>query len=86
MDVLCCVTFHPLFKLSDYTAVDTALSTTLTMGMLAVGLGASQVLFSPDHQHRSTEVWSQDCNNHGSAPTVVAVGAAQTDWAQPPSV
>ena len=46
MGVLCCVTFHPLCELSDYTVVGTALSRTLTVGMPATGPGVSQVLFS----------------------------------------
>ena len=77
MGVLCCVTIHPLCKLSDYTVVGTALGPTLTMSMLAVGPGVSQT-FSPGHQNRSTEFRSQDCSNHGSGPTVGAMGAAQT--------
>ena len=76
MSVLCCVTFHPLCGLTSYSVVGTALSPTLTMGMLAVGPGVSHVLFSPGHQRRSTEVRSQDCSNHGSGPTVGAMGAA----------
>ena len=78
MGVLCCVTFHPLCELSDYTVVGTALGHTLTMGMLAVGPGVSQTLFSPGHQHRSTEVRSQDCSNYGSGLTVGTMGASQT--------
>ena len=64
MGVLCGVTFHPLCKLSDYTVVGTALGPTLTVGMLAIGPGVSQMLFSPGLQHGSTEVRSQDCSNH----------------------
>ena len=54
LGVLCCVTFHPLCELSDYTVVGTALGHTLTVGMPAVGPAVSQLLFSPGHQHRST--------------------------------
>ena len=85
MGVLCCVTFHPLCELSDYTAVGTAYGPTLTMGMLAIGPGVSQTYFSPGHQCRSTEVRSQDCSNHGSGPTVGAMGAALSlAWPNPP--
>ena len=85
MVVLCCVTFHPLCELSDYTAVGTALNHTLSMGMPAIDPGVSQMLFSPGHQHRSTEVRSQDCSHHGSGPSVCAMGgAAQTlAWPNP---
>ena len=78
MGVLCCVTFHLLCELSDYTVFGTALGPTLTIGMLAIGPGVSLKLFSPGHQHRSTEVRSQDCSNYGSGPTVGTMGAAQT--------
>ena len=84
MGVLCCVTFHPLCELSDYTAVGTALSPTLTMGMPAIGPGVSQALFSPGHQHRSIEVRSWDGSTRGSGPTVGTMGAAQTlAWPNP---
>ena len=78
MGLLCCFTFHPLCKLSDYTVVGTALGPTLTVGILAVDPGVSQILFSPGHQCRSIEVRSQDCSNHGSGPTVGAMGEAQS--------
>ena len=78
MDVLCCVTFHPLCELSDYTVVCAALSPTLTVDIPAIGHGVSQALFSPDHQCRSTEVMSQNCTNHGSGPIMDAMQAAQT--------
>ena len=82
--MLCCVTFHPLCKLSDYTVVGTALGTTLTVGMSAIGLGVSQALFSPGHQRRSTDIRSQDCSNHGSGPVMGEMGAAQTlAWPNP---
>ena len=81
MGVICCVTFHPLCELSDYTVVGSALGHTLTVGMPAVGPGVFQMLFSPGHQHRSTEVRSWDYSDHGSEPTV---GAAQTlVWPNP---
>lgn len=47
MGVLCWVTFHLLCKLSDYADVGTALGSTVTVGMLAVGPSVSQMLLSP---------------------------------------
>lgn len=41
------VTFHPLCKFTKYTVVGIDLDPTLTVGMLAIGLGVSQSLFSP---------------------------------------
>lgn len=77
MSVLCCVTFHPLSVLISYSAVVTALDPILTVGMLAIGPGASWVLFLPGHQHRSTKVRSQNCSNHESGLAVGTMGAAQ---------
>ena len=84
MNVLCCVPFQPFCGLTKYTVVGSALGPTLTVGMLAIGAGDSQVLFSPGHQCRSTEVTSQDCSSHARGPTVGAVEAAQTlAWPHP---
>ena len=44
-----------------------------TMGMLAHCSGVSQRLFSLEHQHRSSELRSQNCI-HGAGPTVVLWG------------
>ena len=77
MGVLCCVTFHPLCRLSDYTVVGTALNPTLTVGMPAFGPGDSQALFLRGYQCISTEVRSQDCSNHESGPAVGVMGALQ---------
>ena len=52
--------FHPLCRLTNYTVVGTALSPTLNVGTLVIGLGIFQALFSPGHQCRSTEVRPQD--------------------------
>ena len=49
----------------------------LSVGMLAIDPGVSQMLLSPGHQHRSTEVRSQDCNNHGYVSAVGIMGVAQ---------
>ena len=76
--MLCCVTFHPLLELTNSPLVGTAFSPTLTVGTPAIGPRVSQALFSPGHQHRSTEVSSQDCSNHASGTTVGAVEATQT--------
>ena len=78
MSMLCCVTFHLLCELTSYSVIGTALSPILTVGMLVVGPGVSQALFLPGHQHRYTEVMSQDCGNPGSGPTLGAMGAALT--------
>ena len=84
MGVFCCVTFHPLCKLPDYSVVGTALGPTLTVGMPAIGPGVSQTLFSPGHLCISTEVRPQDCSNHGSGPTLGVIRAAQTlAWLNP---
>ena len=78
MNVLCCVPFHLLCVLTKYTIVGTALSPALTVGMLAIGPGDSQALFSPGHWNRSTEVRSQDCSSCAPGPTVGSMEAAQT--------
>ena len=54
--VFCCVIFHLLCWLTNYTIVETALSPTLTMVIVAVVPGFSQALFSPSHQCRSPKV------------------------------
>lgn len=74
--MVCCVTFHPLCKLSDYADVGTALGPTVTVGMLAGGPSVSQMLLLPVTRVRSTEVKSRDGSNHGSVVSVT--GAAQT--------
>ena len=52
--------------------------------MLVIGPGDSQALLSPGHQHRSTEVRSQDCSSHVSGPIEGAMEAAQTlSWPSP---
>ena len=80
MGVLSCVTFHLFCKLSDYTVAGTALSSTLTMGMPAIGPG---VVFTTPPA-RSTEVSSKDCSNHGFGHVVSTMGAAQTlAWPSP---
>lgn len=43
-----------------------------------VGHGDSQVLFSPDHHHRSIEVRSQDFNSCTPGPTWVSMEVVQT--------
>ena len=68
VSVFCCVTFHLLCGLTKYTIVATA--------MLAVGLGVSQALFSPAHQHRFDEIRSENCGSHGPGPTVGAMETA----------
>ena len=84
MGVFCCVTFHPLCKLSDCTLISTALGPTLTMDMLPIGPAVSQALFSPGHHRRSIEARSGDCSTRGSGPAVGAMGAAQTlAWPYP---
>ena len=54
-----------------WPCVGTALGPTLTVGMPAHGPGVSQMLFSVGHQHRSSEVRSQNGIHHGAGPTVV---------------
>ena len=68
MKVLCYVPLRPLCRLTKYTVVGTALSPALTVGMLAIDPVDSQVLFSPGHWHRSTEVMSQDCSSRHLDP------------------
>ena len=53
------------------TLVSTAPGPTLTMGIPAHGLGVSQMLFSPGHQHRPIEIRTQDCIQPGAGSTVV---------------
>ena len=76
--MLCCVTFHPLCRLTNYTIVGTALGPSLTVSMPAIGPGVSQALFSPSHQHRSTEARSQDYSNHAPGPAVGTLEVSQT--------
>ena len=64
-------------KKTNCTVVGTSLSSTLTVGMLAIGPGVSQALFSPGHQHRSTKVRSKDFSNPVPGPTVGGLGGAQ---------
>ena len=78
MNVLYYFSFCPLCGLTKYTVVGTALSPALTVGMPAIGLGDSHVLFSPGHQCRSTEVRFQDCSSHSPRPAVGTMEAAQT--------
>ena len=85
MGVLCFVTFHPLYELSDYTVVVTALGPTVTMCMLAIAPVSLRCCF---HQVTSIDPLksgrSQDCSNDGARPTVGAMGAAQTlAWPTP---
>lgn len=56
-------------RFTEYTVVGTV--------MPAIGLGVSQVLFSPSYQFISTEVRSQDCSSFVLGPTVSAMEAAQ---------
>ena len=84
VNVLCCVPFRLLCRLTKYTVAGTALRPTLTAGMPAIGLVDSQELFSPGHWCRSTEVRSQDCSSRSPGPAVGAVEAAQTlAWPSP---
>ena len=78
MSVLCCVTFHPLCGLTKYTVVGTALGPTSTVGMLVIVPGVSQMSFLPGHQHRSSELMSQNCRSCAPGLATGAVEAAQT--------
>ena len=51
--------------------------------MLSICTGASQVVFSLGHQHRSTDVTSLYCSNHGPVHAVGTVGTAQTGLFHP---
>ena len=67
-----------------YAVVGTALGSTLTVSMLAIGPVVSQVLFSPGHQRRYTELRSQDCSSCAGGPTVGAMEATETlVWPNP---
>ena len=73
-----------MYKLTKYTVIGTALSLILPVGMMAVGPGDSQALFSLCHRCRFTEVRPQDCSSHAPGPTVGAMEAAQTlAWPNP---
>ena len=54
-----------------------ALNPTSIMGMPEISPRVPQVLFSQDHQYRSTKVWPQDHYVHVLWPTVEALEAAQ---------
>ena len=80
---LLCLLSHGVWA-QGYTVVGPAFGPTLTVGMPTNGPGDSQVLFSPVHWHRSTEVRSQDCSSHVPGPTVGAMEVAQTlAWPNP---
>ena len=84
MGLLCYVTFYLVFELLDYIVFGTALGPTLTMGLRAFGPGISQMLFSPGHQHSSTELKFQDFSYQGFGTTVVTMGSALTvTWPNP---
>ena len=76
------VTCHLLCGLTKNTVGGTAFGPTSIMGILAIGPGVSQALFSQGHQHRSSEVRSQDHSKCVPGPTVGTMEAAQT-LAQP---
>ena len=74
----------PIVQAHKVHCVGTPLGLTLTMSMLAICPGVSQVLFLPGHQHRSTEVMSQNCSSLATGLTVGAMDAAQTvAWPNP---
>ena len=76
MILLCCVTFHPLYRFTQYIVVGTAAP--------AIGPDVSQALFSPGHQHRSTKVRLQNYISHAPGSAVGAVGLGQTlAWTRP---
>jgi len=81
VSVLCCLTFHPLCKLSGYTDSQTALGLTLIMDIPVIGPGVSQTLLLPGHKNRSIEVRSQDCSNHESG--LMGVIEAAQIWPGP---
>ena len=75
--------FSPIV-LTNYTVTGTALSPTLTVSMLAVGLDVSQALFSLGQLCRFTEVRSLDCSNRAPGPTVGVTEEAQImAWSNP---
>ena len=61
-----------LCKLTKYTVVGIALSLILPVGMPEFGPSDSQVLFSPGHWHRSTEIRTQDFSSHEPGPAIEA--------------
>ena len=78
------ILFHSLCKFTTYTVVDTGLGPTLIVGMMAIGPGDSEALFSPGHWHRCSEVSSKACDSHEPAPAVEAMVAAETlAWPKP---
>ena len=78
MSTLCCVTFHPLCELTEYSVFGVAPGPTSTVGTPAAGPGICPALFSHGQQRRSTEVRSQDCSRCAPGLAVGAVEAAQT--------
>lgn len=70
MSVPFCVTFYLLCRFTEFNVVSAALGCTLTIGMSVVGPSVSQALFSPGHQHRSTEVRLQNCSSYVSGPII----------------
>ena len=78
MSVVCCVTSFSVCGLTECTVVGTALSHTLAVGIVVIGLCVSQALFSLGHQHRSTEVRTRHCTIHALGPAVGSMEASQT--------
>ena len=73
-----------MYHLTKYTVVGPALGPTLTVSMPETGPGDTQVLFSPGHWYRSTEVRSQDCSSCALGSAVEVMDAAQTlAWPNP---
>lgn len=54
-----------------------------TIGIVIIGCGVSQALFSQGHPHRPTKVISQDCNSHEPGPTVGAKAVQTMAWPNP---
>ena len=70
--------------LTSHSCFDTARVSTLTVGVLAIGPGISQALFSPGHLCRFTEVRSLDCSNRAPGPAVGVTEEAQIlAWSNP---
>ena len=75
---MCSVVFPFACFVDSQCTVGIALCLTLSVGMPAIGPGASQVLFTPRHRHGSIIVRSYQCRSCPSGPPVGAMAAAWT--------
>lgn len=78
MSVLCCVTFPPLYRFKKYIVVGTALLPYLNHCYIGNWPWCLSDVFSPGHQHISTEVKTQYCHIYVPVSTIGIMDSIQT--------